>query len=56
MALMVVYDFHVSVLLPNATSALLIFKKRIPKITSNLVSATKKVFWKNLGLLFLSST
>ena len=40
-ALLVVYDFYLSVLLLNATSALLISKKGIPKTTSNLVSATK---------------
>ena len=55
-ALLVVYDFYVSIPLPNAISALLIFKKDIPRITSNLVSATKNVFWKNLGLPPLFST
>ena len=42
-ALLVIYDFHVSVFLLNDTSVLLSFKKGIPKITLNLVSATKNV-------------
>ena len=41
---------------PNDTSALLIFKKSILRIILNLVSAIKKVSWKNLSLLVLSST
>ena len=45
-----------SIYLPNDTSALLIFKKDILRITSNLVSATRKISWKNLGLFVLSST
>ena len=42
-ALLVVYDFYASVFSSNATSVLLIFKKGIPRITSNLVLATKNV-------------
>ena len=55
-ALLVVYNFYVGDLLSNAISALLIFKKNILKITSNLVSAIKKVSWKDLGLPPLFST
>ena len=54
-ALLVVYNFHVSIFSPNAMSALLIFRKDISRITSNLVLATRKVFWKNLGLPPLDS-
>ena len=42
-ALLVVYDFYVSVPSPNDTSVLLSFKKGISRITSNLMSATKNV-------------
>ena len=54
-ALLVVYNFYVSVLSSNIMFVLLIFKKSISRIISNLVSATEKIFWKNLGLPPLSS-
>ena len=54
--LLEIYDFHMSVFLSSAMSALLIFKKGILKITLNLMLATRKISWKNLGLPPLSFT
>ena len=55
MALLIIQDFYISVFLLNNMFVLLIFKKSIPKITSNLILAIKKIFKKNLGLPTLSS-
>ena len=48
-ALLVMKNFYESIFFLNNTSALLIFKKSIFKITLTLMSISKKVFWKNLG-------
>lgn len=54
--LLVIYDFYMRFFSLNNTSILLIFKKNIFGITSNLVLATRKVSWKNLSLPTLFST
>ena len=42
-ALLIIQNFYISIFLLNNIFALLIFKKNIPKIISNLILATKKV-------------
>ena len=43
-ALLIMKNFYMSVFSPNNTSALLIFKKGNPRITSNLILAIKNIF------------
>ena len=54
-ASIVIKNFYMSIFLLNDMSVLLIYKKNIPRITSNLVLATNKISWKNLSLPTLFS-